>query len=91
MEPAGEYLAVIGQDLLGRPVDLNATRNPSQQADGSEAVNRSRCKESAETLSGINRNRNVKHRPRQYTLFSGAGGARTRDQRISKRPLAAGR
>jgi hypothetical protein len=33
MEPAGEYLAVIGQDLLGRPVDLNATRNPSQQAD----------------------------------------------------------
>jgi hypothetical protein len=32
MEPAGEYLAVIGQDLLGRPVDLNAAPNPSQQA-----------------------------------------------------------
>jgi hypothetical protein len=32
MEPAGEHLAVIGQDLLGRPVDLNAARNPSQQA-----------------------------------------------------------
>jgi len=32
MEPAGEYLAVIGQDLLGHPVDLNAARHPSEQA-----------------------------------------------------------
>jgi hypothetical protein len=54
----------------------------------SEAVNRSRCKKSAETLSGIHRNRNVKHQPRQYTLFSGADAARTRVQRITKRPLA---
>ena len=35
---------------------------------GVSRINRSRCKASAETLSGINRSRNVKHQPRSYRL-----------------------
>jgi hypothetical protein len=40
---------------------------------GVSRISRNRCKGSTETLSGITRNRNVKHQPRSYTFKVGAG------------------
>ena len=39
-------------------------------------------KDQPKQLSGITRNRNVRHQPTSYMAVRGAGGARTRDQRI---------
>jgi hypothetical protein len=49
---------------------------------GVSRINRNQCHASAETLTPISRRRTVTHQPRSYSETSGAGGARTRDQRI---------
>ena len=49
------------------PIDVAPTLNSLIK--GVSRINRSRCKPSAETPSGINRQGNVKHQPRSYSLL----------------------